>query len=245
MKQKAARVEQLTFDRLLGGRRKGGGRKKSPSSGVSHLKRAEVSGRVPVHVTARVVEGFPCLRQPLVRELFLRCCKKARERPGRSQTGWFHLAEFSLQGTHFHLLVEASDRKTLARALNGLFVRFARGLNKLFRRKGKVFADRYHDRLLRTPREVYNAIRYLFENARKHGEALVMGRPDPYSSGLWFSGWKDYVHDGWFGKEGPVAKATSWLLTQGWRRYGLLDLRPAWDRRLNPFEGYGGRAFRA
>jgi len=245
MRQKQARVEQLTFDRLLGGRRKGGGRKRSPSSGVSHLKRAEVSGRVPLHVTARIKEGLPILRQSQVHKLFLRCFKKARERAGRSTTGWFHLVEFSIQDSHIHLLVEASDRETLSRALNGLFVRLAKGLNKLFGRRGKVFADRYHDRLLRRPREVYNAIRYVMENARKHGVRLQRDRPDPYSSGLWFKGWRDYVHDGWLGAEGPVAKATSWLLGKGWRRYGLLELRFAWDRKLNPFKGLGGRAFRA
>ena len=83
------------------------------------------------------------------------------------------------------------------------------------------------------------------ENARKHGVALQRDRPDPYSSGLWFQGWRDYVHDGRLGKEGPVAKATSWLLSKGWRRYGLLEVRFAWDRKLNPFKGLGGRAFRA
>ncbi|MCI0571276.1 MAG: hypothetical protein L0Y66_11025 [Myxococcaceae bacterium] len=149
--------------------------------------------------------------------------------------------DFSLQSNHFHLLVEASDRRTLSNALCGFLARFAKGLNRLFGRSGTVFPQRYHDRLLRTPREVYNAIRYLYENARKHGEALLKDRPDPFSSGLWFEGWKDYVHDGWLGREGPVAKATSWLLSKGWRRYGLLELRFAWDRRLNPFKGLGGK----
>jgi REP element-mobilizing transposase RayT len=224
---KPARIQQLTFDRLLGGRRKGG-RKKSPSSGVSHLKRAAVSGRVPVHVTARVREGLPNLRHPGVLELWWRCCRKVRER--RSGTGWFHLVEYSLQGNHIHLLAEASDRKALSNALNGLFVRFAKGLNKLLRRRGKVFAERYHDRLLGTPREVYNALRYVLENARKHGVWLRKGRPDPFSSGPWFEGWKDYVRDGWLGWTGPVARATSWLLTTGWKRHGLLEVRWAWDR---------------
>src|SRR5512145_2974999 len=238
-------VEQLTFDRLLGGRRKGAGRKKSPSSGVSHLKRAEVTGRVPVHVTARVKDGLPALRQWAVRDLFLRVCQEMRGRPVKSTGGWFRIVHFSIQNNHVHMLVEARDRRTLSNGLNGFFARVAKGLNKLLGRSGDVFAERYHDRLLRTPREAYNAIRYVYENARKHGMALLKGRPDPFSSGLWFDGWKDYVHDGWLGTEGPVAKAASWLLSKGWRRYGLLELRFAWDRRLNPFPVYGGRAFRA
>ena len=47
---------------------------------------------------------------------------------------------------------------------------------------GEVFADRYHDRVLKTPREIYHALRYLFENGRRHGMALLKGRPDPFSA---------------------------------------------------------------
>jgi hypothetical protein len=32
---------------------------------------------------------------------------------------------------------------------------------------------------------------------------------------LWFSGWKDYVHDGWVAVAGPIAQAKTWLLAQG------------------------------
>src|SRR5262245_44121435 len=229
MRKREPRPEQLTFDRLLGGRRKGGGRKKSPTSGVPHLKREEISGREPVHVTMRVMEGLPNLRHPAVREACHRCFREARERPGRSKTGWFRFKEFSIQTNHFHFLVEASDRKTLSVAICGLLGRLAKALNRLFRRQGEVFADRYHDHVLRTPREVYRALRYVFENARKHGMALQAGRPDPYSSGLWFRGWGDYEHDGWLGIDGPVAEGSTWLLGTGWKRYGLLEVSCTWD----------------
>ena len=32
--------------------------------------------------------------------------------------------------------------------------------------------------------------------------------------------------------KGPVAEATSWLLREGWKLYGLLELRPAWDKTI-------------
>jgi len=186
-----------------------------------------------VHVTVRVREDVPFLRQlHFLRELH-RCFEEARERPGRKTTGWFRLLHFSIQGNHIHLLVQGSDRGTLTRALIGLLGRIGKAVNRVFGRSGEVFADRYHDRVLSTPREIYNVLRYLFDNARKHGMSLIKGRPDPFSSGLWFDGWKDYVHDGWIRMESPVARAASWLLNQGWRRYGLLELRPAWDRSLN------------
>jgi REP element-mobilizing transposase RayT len=202
------------------------GRKKNPDSGVPHLRRSGVSDQVPVHVTLRIAEGLPDLRDLEVYEVFWRAFEEARERPGRSREGWFRLVHFSLQGNHVHLIVEASERDALSRGLNGLCVRLARRLNKLWKRTGKVFGDRFHHRVLRTPKEVYNALRYIFDNARKHGRGMWKNRPDPFSSGLWFSGWRDYVHYGWVAVAGPVAQAGTWLLAQGWRRHGLLVLRP-------------------
>jgi hypothetical protein len=42
--------------------------------------------------------------------------------------------------------------------MQGLAVRIARGLNRFWKRKGRVFADRFHSRPLHTPRETRNAI---------------------------------------------------------------------------------------
>jgi hypothetical protein len=50
-----------------------------------------------------------------------------------------------------------------------------------------VFADRFHDRELRTPRDVRNALVYVLQNLRKHG--IAVAGPDPYSSGPEFDGW--------------------------------------------------------
>jgi hypothetical protein len=50
---------------------------------------------------------------------------------------------------------------------------------------------------------------------------------DPFSSAMWFDGWRD---DRWRrglvpgGLEPPVAPARSWLLTAGWRRHSLLAI---------------------
>ena len=99
----------------------------------------------------------------------------------------------------------------------------AKGLNRVWGRKGKVFADRYHDRILRTPREVRNALRYVLNNGRRHLQHFKRRRPDAFSSGAWFDGWKDHTDDGYLGT-GPIARARTWLLRKGWRRHGLLPL---------------------
>jgi hypothetical protein len=119
--------------------------------------------------------------------------------------------------------VEASGRDGLSRGIQGLATRLARALNRLARRKGKVFADRYHARTLETPREVRRALAYVLNNARRHG---VGGRAragwiDPYSSGAAFDGWR--TAPAVVRSAIPVARARTWLLSRGWRRHGLLD----------------------
>ena len=88
--------------------------------------------------------------------------QKARGRFG------FRLIEFSIQGNHLHLVVEADDHVALARGIQGLSIRIARSLNAMMGRGGKVFDDHYHSRLLRSPTELVNAIRYVLGNAAHH-----------------------------------------------------------------------------
>jgi len=101
--------------------------------------------------------------------------------------------------------------------------RLARAVNRVFRRRGPVLAERYHFHALKTPREVWNALRYVLLNARKHARR-ASGAPelDPASSARWF--------DGWAGSSAPVsstscpvARPRTWLLAVGWRRHGVID----------------------
>src|SRR5690606_35823252 len=98
--------------------------------------------------------------------------------------------QYSIQWTHVHLLVEANDAAALSAALHSFTIRIARGLNRLWGRKGRVFADRYHEHVLKTPREVREALRYVLCNANKHRVPVPAG-PDPLSSGKAFREWSD------------------------------------------------------
>ena len=119
----------------------------------------------------------------------------------------FRLIDFSVQGNHIHMIVEAPDVMALGRAIKGLAVRMARALNKVMSRRGPVFADRYHTHLLVSPIEAFQAIRYVLENwavhAARENRSAPQG-PDPYSSA--------WPHDC-----GPplVARAEWWLLCVG------------------------------
>ena len=104
--------------------------------------------------------------------------------------------------------------------MQGLSVRIARRLNALWKRAGSVFAERYHDVILRTPRQVRNAVRYVLLNARKHGAAPP--GIDPYSSGPWFDGWREKIRER-VESSRPVALARTWLLAVGWRRHGPIS----------------------
>ncbi len=219
----------LPAPRRWGGRRAGAGRKPAGArAGMPHLSRAPFAKTLPAHVTVRIRKDLPSLRIGKLVRLLERTFVAGCERPG------FRLVHYSLQGNHAHLIVEAQDRDALGRGMRAVGVRVARAVNRVARRKGRVLADRYHMRLLSTPREVRNALRYVLLNARRHvaaARAKLSGaiRLDPASSGRWFDGWKreklEEVSDGTedVAQRPAVARARTWLLTVGWRRYGLLD----------------------
>jgi REP element-mobilizing transposase RayT len=210
----------LPFRPGRGGRRPGAGRKpEGDKAGVPHRPRSKVPSGCPSHVTVRLCAGLPRLRNRATDKVLRRCFRAANERSG------FRLVHYSIQGNHLHLLVEAAGRQALARGMQGLSIRIAKALNRLWSRRGTVFADRFHDRVLRTPREIRNALAYVFHNARRHGLKILHGL-DRYCSGWWFDGWKDTFTARNLPAR-PVAAPRGWLLRSGWRRHGLIRLDEA------------------
>ena len=111
----------------------------------------------------------------------------------------------------------------------GLAIRIAKALNKLWGRRGGVFADRYHDRILKTPREVKNALVYVLANGKKHAtegrEVTVPQAIDTFTSAPWFDGLREAITvRGIESMPRPVIDSRTWLLTLGWRRHGLLSV---------------------
>ena len=181
-----------------GGKRKRAGRKPTGErAGVPHRARASFAARYPVHVTVRLKKGLPSLRRKGAWRVVRRAFAIGGERFG------FRLIHYSVQSNHLHLIVEAKDRRALSKGMAGLSIRIAKGLNRLWRRRGKVFADRFHGHVLRTPTEVRNAVRYVLGNAWRHGIRYVDGL-DPLTS----------ADPGSVGLPQPH----TWLLTCGWRR---------------------------
>src|SRR5882672_7881965 len=158
------RSKQLEMKfRSHGGAREGAGRKPaSERPPVHHVKRPKVPRGNPAHVTLRVRRDVPSLRsRRFVREFQYRL-RRGCER------GEFRVCHYSIQRDHLHLVVEAAGKEALAGGMKSVAARLARAVNRVFRRKGPVLFGRYHLRVLRTPREVRNALAYVLLNVRKH-----------------------------------------------------------------------------
>ena len=145
-----------------GGRRPGAGRKPGPKPGVRHLSREDFPKRFPCLVTVKARADVGSLRTvAVVREV------EASFRRG-AERGDFRLVAYSLQDDHLHAIVEANGASALGRVMTSLATRFARAVNRALRRRGGVLRERYHLRVLRSPTQVRNALRYVLLNSRRH-----------------------------------------------------------------------------
>ncbi len=201
-----------------GGKRTGAGRKpQGPRALVSHKARPRFEKPAAVHVTLRVATHVWNLRSRRCFRVIEICLEDARARFG------LRLIEFSVLGNHLHLLVEADNNLALSRGMQGLCVRVARGLNRLMDRRGVVFADHYHSRILPSPTTLVNAIAYVLGNAAHH---YGSGGPDPFCSSAYAAAERERV----------LCRPQTWLLQSGWRRARNipLALRNSWQ--ATPFE---------
>ena len=218
----------LPFGTQHGGQRAGAGRKpKGDRAGVPHDTRSVLATRYPAHATVKLRQHLPPLRR--------RCAYaalRAAFAAGCDRLG-FRLIHYAVLNDHLHFVVEANGRTALSRGMQGLLIRIARTLNKLWQRRGAVFADRYHDRVLTSPREVRNVLVYVLgsvlANGKKHAaEGRMVAVPqaiDVFTSAPWFDGFREPVTvRGLEAIPRTVTAAHTWLLTIGWRRHGLLSV---------------------
>ena len=66
-------------------------------------------------------------------------------------------------------------------------------MNSAMKRRGKLFAQRYHAKQLTTPTQTRNALRYVLLNRKHHAAEKRFSKTwfDPYSSAAWFEGWAE------------------------------------------------------
>jgi REP element-mobilizing transposase RayT len=241
---------------LRGRKREGGkgrgkhklGRPKKANGGQPHDPRPQIDGQKPVHITLRVVRDIGRLRKracyAAIREAAITLLRHEDCR----------VTQLSIQGTHIHMLVEADDRRSLSRGMQAFQISAAKHLNAAVsragswwqrrrlaragqaltkRRKGRVFSDRYHARVITTPMQARRELAYVLNNWRKHGEdRKAIARNwivDPFSTGWCFNGWRERKDEPFLWpmrqtyEDIPVYGARSWLLREGWRRHGLIS----------------------
>jgi hypothetical protein len=139
----------------------------------------------------------------------------------------FRICQYSVQANHLHLICEPRNVNAMTRGIIGFKASCARRLNALAGRKGPVFDGRYHARYLTSPIEVRRALCYVLNNWRRHREDWRSKRAtDPFSSAACFDRWAEELGQPSSGsgppESPPVAAATFWLLTTGWRRHGAI-----------------------
>lgn len=219
-----------------GGKRVGAGRKRAPGvrPSVVHRVRARHDGRSPVLVTLRARGGLPSLRTQRVSAMLRGVLKRQRR---RRYARIFQVVELSIQDNHLHLIVEATGvvetgrvdaPEALRAGISGLVIAFAKRLNRMLDRSGKVWGDRYDARDLASPTEVRNALVYVLRNVARHGAYLYGdGIVDPFSSAPRFTGFtrpsRPWFEDPDDTEPWPPASPWTWLLGYGWRLCGLIE----------------------
>ena len=235
-------VQQSFEYRTHGGKREGAGRPpKGKRSSEKHATRPDLDPRHPLHVTSRVVADLGSLRKRDLYHAIREATIAVFEHEG------FHLVHASIQANHLHLLVEAEHKDRLSSGMKAFLVSCAKRINRALyrrtgqRRKGTVFADRYHARPLTTPRAVRHAIAYVLNNFRRHGEdraPIAAGwKVDPFSTGVFFNGWAElgdspflYIpRRSYLGLLTWLPK--TWLLRVGWKRAGPISVHEVPGRR--------------
>jgi REP element-mobilizing transposase RayT len=185
--QSTPKNKQLGFNKISGwgGKRPGAGRP-NVSKEVNHLKRHGVTLKQPLHLNLKLKESLPSLRSKVLFKEFQKSVK------GAKRFG-LYVIHFSIQSNHIHLFAEAESNEALARGMQSLAGRFAKTIRFYAhrggaKRKGSVFKGRYFLRVLKTPKEVKNALEYVLLNFSKHLE--VIEHLDRFSSGASFKQWK-------------------------------------------------------
>ena len=170
-----------------------------------------------MHITARARPGLPSFRaQRIAMLVWLQMRRLNDER--------FQIVHFSIQKDHVHLIVEANDRETIIRKMQGFMISFAKRLNLLLgRKRGKVWSDRYFRRDVTGSRDMHNVLAYVFGNAKKHGiiprDALVL---DSGSSAWTFEGWDLRVELPPDKNRWKPPRPRTRLLRKDWIAHGLL-----------------------
>lgn len=208
-----------------GGRRRGAGRK-NLSRTVNHLARERVTPKFPMQITLKLRPGLPSLRRKKL--LFhLASCLPIVQKKG------LRIHHFTVMSDHIHLFAEADNNQCLAKGMQSLAIRLALRIKRSLAGtdlRGPIFRGRYHLRVLKSPRQTSNSLRYVLLNDSKH--ANLKAQAHVFSSGFLFPQWSRFkirlsekgigqckrFWAQWGELEKALSPPRSWLAREGWRR---------------------------
>jgi REP element-mobilizing transposase RayT len=234
-KRRSRRRGQQAFEfRTWGGKRKGAGRKQvNERKSQPHRVRPEITSRMAMLVTLRVVPNVRRMRRMDAYKALRKALLVVLARTD------FRIVHHSIQGNHIHLVVEAEDKRALARGMQAFQASAARRLNQVDIddngkvRTGQVFVDRYHLDVVTTPTHARHTLAYVLNDWRRHKEDRAPGTRtwslDKYSSAISFTGWAERSE--WIMPDDyeplPVSSPQSWLLREGWKLGGAISIYEA------------------
>jgi hypothetical protein len=182
--------------------------------GVSHMQRPQLDEWAPVHVRMKIDPGVGNLRRKTLLAPILEALHEGREKDG------FRVCHFLVLAARLHLIVEAESTERLARGMQGLSIRIARGVNRVLGRAGRFYQDRYDAKVLANGKDVHRALAFVVSGG---GEG---GADDGFSSLPWFEdgGMRRSPAAEKLAKKhaSPIAPARTRLLASGWRKVGPL-----------------------
>ena len=158
-----------------GGFRKNAGRPRRNNSNVNHKRRLRVGREVPFLITMKLLPNQVSLRTP-------GAFAKFREGVIGTKAFGFRVIEFAILSNHIHLVAESDSNAELESAMKSLTLKLTRTL-------GIRFKERFHMRLIRTPRQLRLARIYTVANAAKHAKRRRVFD--------WYSSYPAYTNAQW------------------------------------------------
>lgn len=137
----------------------------------------------------------------------------------------YRICHVSIQHSHLHLIVEASDRRALSRGMQSFEIVCAHAYQRLSGSAGGMFAYRYNAKQITTKRYARHALSYVLNNWRRHRVDYEDGvesawELDPFSSAVSFDGWTERFRVPKNYTPLPVSPPRTSLLQFEWQEFG-------------------------
>ena len=152
----------------------------------------------------------------------------------------FRTVHVSLQRDHVHMLAEADHKGALARGMQGFQISAAKNINAALGdgarpRRGKVFSDRYHLEVIKSPTQARHALSYVLNNGASTAKTSTAFAStwlvDPFSTAILFPDWMERRDEPWLwpirDTYDPlvVFRPKTWVLREGWKKAGTISYR--------------------